>query len=335
LELETHAPHFLKEGEFKILWHRYKILSDEKVKAILRIQDKLFGIFRRFFEEEGFIQVLPPIIGPATDPGIREAKQVEFDYYGKKFKVMSSMILYKQMLVGIFDKVYAFSPNIRLEPLKSIETRRHLTEFFQVDWEAREWSYKDAMRLGERMLNYIISNVKKLCKEELEILSRKLSVPKSYKVYTYAEVLELLKELGYDVSYGKEIPWDAEEAISKAHDEPFWIIDYPVGSRGFYYLEDPERPGVLRTMDLIYPDGFGEAISGGEREYRYERVLELMKKEGLPLSEYKWYLEMLKERPIPSAGFGIGFERLTRYLSGVREIYLCGPFTKLPGVYSP
>ncbi|MCD6380710.1 MAG: hypothetical protein J7L50_00090, partial [Candidatus Odinarchaeota archaeon] len=159
--------------------------------------------------------------------------------------------------------------------------------------------------------------------------------PKSYKVYTYTEVLELLKELGYEVGYGKEIPWDAEEAISRVHDEPFWIVDYPVGSRGFYYLEDPERPGILRTMDLIYPEGFGEAISGGEREYRYERVVEFMKKEGLSLPEYGWYLEMLKERPIPSAGFGIGFERLTRYLSGVREIYLCGPFTKLPGVYSP
>ncbi|MHA1596282.1 MAG: asparagine synthetase A [Candidatus Asgardarchaeia archaeon] len=334
MELEAHAPRSLKEG-IKMLWYRYRILSDEKVKAILRIQDKLFGIFRRFFEEEGFIQVLPPIIGPTTDPGIRGAKQVEFDYYGKKFKLMSSMIIYKQMLVGVFDKVYSFSPNIRLEPLGSIKTRRHLTEFFQVDWEAREWSYKDAMRLGERMLNYIISKVKKLCREELEILSREIRVPKSYKVYTYAEVLELLKELGYEVSYGKEIPWDAEEAISRVHDEPFWVVDYPVGSRGFYYLEDPERPGILRTMDLIYPDGFGEAISGGEREYRYERVVELMKKEGLSLSEYGWYLEMLKERPIPSAGFGIGFERLTRYLSGVREIYLCGPFTKLPGVYSP
>ena len=117
--------------------------------------------------------------------------------------------------------------------------------------------------------------------------------------------------------------------------EPFFIIDYPLTARGFYDREDPERPGILRDFDMIYPEGYGEAISGGEREYTYEGVLRRMQMRGENISEYRWYLDMLRDGIPPSAGFGIGVERLTRWICGLENIWDAVPFPKVPGVISP
>lgn len=101
-----------------------------------------------------------------------------------------------------------------------------------------------------------------------------------------------------------------------------------MGSRGFYYLE---KDGVLKSMDLIMPEGFGEVISGGEREVRYEEVRRLLTKEGIA-DEYSWYLDMLKAGVPPSAGFGLGIERFTRYVCGLDHIWESSPFPKVPGI---
>jgi asparaginyl-tRNA synthetase len=147
--------------------------------------------------------------------------------------------------------------------------------------------------------------------------------------------LSELAKIGFKVSYGEEIPWDAEEALSKTRQEPFFVIDYPKKARGFYYSEHHDKPSVLRDFDLIYPEGFGEAISGGEREYRYEKVLERIKENGDDPEKYSWYLDMLKHGIPRSAGFGIGVERFTRWICGLSKIWEATPFPKVPGVISP
>ncbi|MGQ4833510.1 MAG: asparagine synthetase A [Candidatus Asgardarchaeia archaeon] len=335
LQLEGMDKELLKKIEQDLI-NRPKLLKSQKMKAILRIQDAMFGAIRSFMDSAGYYQVLPPIIGPVTDPGIRGAKQVSFDFYGKEWKVMSSMILYKQLALLALDKIYALSPNIRLEPMESATTGRHLVEFEQVDVEARDTTMEEVMQVAEDLIVYTISFIKKHMSEELEILGRELRVPKKpFKRYTYDEIFHMAKEIGYPFEYGVEVPWPVERKISELHKDPFWIMDYPVGSRGFYYLEDEERPGILKTMDLIYPEGFGEAISGGEREYRREKIEEIVRKTGEDPKIYKWYLDMLEEEKIRSSGFGIGFERFTRFIVGEKHIAYCGPFTKIAGIYSP
>ena len=121
------------QGELSL---RYRDLKKPEFKAVMRIQDELLSALREHLRSKGFIEILAPIIGPVTDPGIRGASQVSFDYYGTQFKVMSSMILYKQMAVNSFDRVFALSPNIRLEPIETLETGRHLTEFRQLDLDS-------------------------------------------------------------------------------------------------------------------------------------------------------------------------------------------------------
>jgi asparaginyl-tRNA synthetase len=319
-----------------MLRKRHLLINRPETIRILKIQDEIVSQIRVFLKKEGFVEILAPIIGPVTDPGIRGAKQVSIDYYGAEFKVMSSMILYKQMMINVFPKVFALSPNVRLEPTETIKTRRHLTEFRQIDLEVVNATYKDLIDLGERMLCYVIRKIKQKHGKELREERRQLEVPRRpFKRYEYREVLEILKNFGVNVEYGSEIPWDGEELLSKIHREPFWIMEFPVTARGFYYLEHEEKSGILRDFDLLYPEGFGEAISGGEREYRYEKVVNRMVKSGENIADYGWYLEMLKNGILPSAGFGIGVERLTRFICGLENIWDAVPFPKVAGIYSP
>jgi len=315
---------------------RYKVIRQPWIKCVLLVQDEILSALRDFLRSKGFVEILAPIIGPATDPGIRGAKQVSISYYGFRFKIMSSMILYKQMAVSSLEKIFALSPNIRLEPYESVATRRHLAEFRQVDVEQAYASYIDVMKVAEQLVRYVCQRVKRACEDKLAYLKRKLRVPTTpFKKLTYQEAIEILKNKGFNMKYGEEIPWDAEKALSAMFNEPFFVIDYPLTARGFYDREDPYRSGILRDFDMLYPEGYGEAISGGEREYTYKDVLRRMRMKGDNPAEYKWYLEMLKDGIPPSAGFGIGVERLTRWICGLENVWDAVPFPKVPGIASP
>ncbi len=315
---------------------RFHAIRHPRMKLVLKVQDQILTSLREFLRKKGFVEVLAPIIGPATDPGIRGAKQISIQYYGVPFKIMSSMILYKQMIISSFEKVFALSPNIRLEPIESTKTARHLAEFRQIDLEMVHASYDDAMNLAEGLLMSVVRDVRKNCCEELKGLGRDLKeVTAPFKRLTHKQAVQLLRSNGYMVSYVEEIPWDAEVALSAMHEHAFFVYDYPLVSRGFYDREDPTRPGILRDFDMLYPEGFGEAISGGEREHTFEGVLKRMKLTGVDPEEYEWYLRMLKEGVPHSVGLGIGIERLTRWICGLKTIWEAVPFPKVPGIVSP
>jgi len=336
MECDMESKSIEELDKLEILRKNYIAVRHPRMKRILRIQASIGRAIREYLDGRGFIELLPPIIGPATDPGIRGARQVSFDYYGMRYKVMSSAILYKQMLVASLGKIYFFSPNIRLEPLETADTGRHLCEFVQVDLEVAHATYHDVMDVAEGLLYHVCRRVLEWHREDLEALGRTLRIPKRpFRKLTYDEALELLKENGYTVKYGEEIPWDAEEALSAMFEEPFFVYDYPMTARGFYDREDPERPGILRDFDMMYPEGYGEAVSGAEREYTVDKVLERMERMGENPEEYRWYIEMLRYGVPPSAGFGIGVERLTRYICGLRAVWEARPYPKVPGIYSP
>lgn len=320
----------------RILQQSWRLIRSQKMKLVLKIQETACDAMREYLKSEGFIELLPPIIGPVTDPGIRGAKQVTFDYYGREYKVMSSAILYKQAAMSGLGKIFFMSPNVRLEPLDSALTGRHLVEFVQLDLEIAEADYFGAMTVAEKLLCEAVNTVRDSCERELEQLGRRLPTFKPpFKKLTYDEVVELLKKSGFKMRYGVEIPWDAEQLISRLLNEPFFIIDFPRGARGFYDREDEKRPGILRDFDLIYPEGYGECASGAEREYRYDRVLARIRESGEDPRKYGWYLEMLRDGIPPSAGFGIGIERLTRFLCGLDSVWEARLCPKLAGIYSP
>ncbi|UCC91265.1 MAG: hypothetical protein JSV39_03030 [Candidatus Aenigmatarchaeota archaeon] len=315
---------------------RHLTIRDERMVCILKIQDKIFAAARDFLSKEGFLQIQAPVIGPATDPGLRGAKHAVVDFYGKPMRLMGSMLLHKQMAMSALGKIFAFSPCIRFESEETRETGRHLVEFYQLDLEAKGYDYDRVMDLGERMVAHVIRYVRKHCREELEFLGRDLETPKPpFRKLTHEEAIDICKKLGFDVSYEEEIPWEAEKALSEHLDEFFWVKDYPKGSRGFYDRIDPKDPRKLRGFDLFYPEGHGEAISGSERETELAKVKRKMKEAGVDFQGYEWYFEMLKLGIPKSAGFGIGIERLTRFICGLDFVWEATPFPKVAGVVSP
>jgi asparaginyl-tRNA synthetase len=172
------------------------------------------------------------------------------------------------------------------------------------------------MSLGEHLILYVLNHINKRCRDELELLGRELRIP----------------QIPFDrIRYA-----DARDAgdFKRECKEPFWIVDFPIEEREFYDKEDPKRPRILRDMDLVYPEGYGEAGSGGERENTYNRALARIKMSGLNPIDFGPYLAILKEGLPSSAGFGMGVERLTRFICGLKRIEETTLFSKVPGSFN-
>jgi asparaginyl-tRNA synthetase len=302
-----------------------KHLSLPFLKKALKIHSdtrKFMGDFLK--EQRGFIEIPPVIISGITDPLNHPTTKSQVEVYGYKYELTKSMIFHKQIALHTLEKVFAFSPNVRLEPSERKSTGRHLIEFTQIDVEQRNATREDVMDLAEDLVIYTLSSLMEKDSDILESLGRKLVIPKKpFKKVTFSEALE---------KYGD----DFEEKLSRKAKEPFWLIDIHIMEREFYDREDPDRPGILRDMDLIYPEGFGEASSGGEREFELGQIYKRIDRKGQTPEQFKWYIEFAQKFGlIPSAGFGIGIERFVRFATGAKDVRDVTLFPKAPGEYYP
>jgi asparaginyl-tRNA synthetase len=312
-------------------------LTSPRTRAVLRIQQALVAGARQLLSSQGAVELFQPLIGPVTDPGARGAKQVDVDYYGHRYKLMASAILYKQASLVAFDKVFFIAPNVRLEPLETSATHRHLAEFHQIDVEFAGASRDDAIALAERVVREAVRTAVATEADALAMVGRDATilealVEQPFEILTHSEVIG---RLGGSHGHGTEIEWPAEEFISGQAEAPFFIVDYPKGSRGFYDKEDPARPSTLMSFDLIAPESCGEICSGAEREYDYATIVTRMRETGENPAKYRWYLDIVRQGIPRSAGFGIGLERLTRWVAGLDSVWQASAYPKLPGVVSP
>ena len=341
----------------------HSIVSHPIIQEVYRFRHRIAKALREFLDSEGFVEFDPILIGPVTDPGTRGAFEFRIPYYGKEYRIMRSGILYKQLLAAAMEegKIYFFYTNLRHEPIDAGRTGRHLVEFVQVDLEVRGADHFQVMELAERMLKHVVDEMKKYEDRLRKIWEffgsgrrelKTFSLP--VKRYTHREAVELLKEHAKDeevirtlrekfgvkdpasrLSFKAEIPWEWEWYISKIHEEPFFIHDYPKGARGFYDREYPDKPGLLMDFDLLAPEGHGELSSGAAREYEVMKVYARMRETNENPAIYWWYLEFLKKHGVPTAGFGIGMERLVKYICDLPSVHLARPAPKVPGVHSP
>jgi asparaginyl-tRNA synthetase len=315
-------------------------LCSPVTRTLIRMQNEVLAETRRLLAQEGFIEILPPVIGPVTDPGIRGSKQVDLDYYGHRYRLMTSAILYKQASLLAFDRIFCIAPNVRLEPQETAGTGRHLTEFHQVDVEIAGATREEAMAVAESIVRHAAARVLQSLSEELAGLGRDLGALSAladlpFARITHPEAVSALLAGGHSQDAASEINWQAEAWLSHTYRAPFFITDYPKGCRGFYDREDAAHPGVLRSFDLLAPEGYGEIVSGAERESDYATIVARMRETGENPAKYGWYLELLRGGVPASAGFGLGLERLLRYLSGLPDVTQVTAFPKLAGVVSP
>ncbi|MEM3897388.1 MAG: asparagine synthetase A [Nitrososphaerota archaeon] len=299
-----------------------KPMSGHKL-AILRIQAGVLKVMVNKLLERGFYWILPVILSKSTDPlwpdpDFSIEKRIEVEIYGEKVSAMQSMIVHKRVLVSLGpEKIFILSPNIRIEKRDRAATGRHLYEFTQFEVEVAYAKMHDIFRIYEELITESIKYVKESLPHELEILGRELRIPQApFKVYKRIELEE---------KYGSS--WQDE--ISKIIKDPVWVTGIP---RQFYDYEDPET-GEWRNYDLILPEGYGEVISGAEREYEYEKLVMKLERDGLEKSSYKILLDLAREGLLkPSAGAGLGIERFIAYIAGARHVAEVQPFPRIPGI---
>ncbi|MGP6219913.1 asparagine synthetase A [Caldiplasma sukawensis] len=310
------------EKNEKLVFECHKRLGTEDVKKAMRIHTTLRKSIGEILRSKGFLEIPPVIFSPITDPLNHPVYDPSFTYLEDKYALTKSMIFHKQIAVKHLEKIFIFSPNVRLETSDKRLTGRHLLEFTQVDVEAKEYSREQMMEIQEEIIIKVIEDVKRENPDELKYFGRELpKFQRPFKRIRYGEARE---------KYGEEF----EKILSEQAREPFWIIDIPLKEREFYDLEKKDEPGVLMDMDLIYPEGYGEASSGGEREYNIDRILERIRLKDQKPEQFSFFIEFAKLGIEPSAGFGIGIERLLRYVCGVKNVKEILPFPKVPGEIS-
>lgn len=294
-------------------------LQDKKTDAILRVQSAILKAVADHMYEKGVTQLMPIMLSPITDTLNHDVDEAEIEYCGQKLKLTKSMILHKQLaLMSEHRKgIFIVSPNIRLEKEHCGKSGRHLFEFSQVDFEFKDKSKEEVMVFMEDLFAEIIKRIKQDCKEELEYFRRDIKVPsKPFKVFESKEL---------ETKYGK----DFEKIVSKKATEPFWILDH---EREFYDKEHPEKHRYYLNFDLVYPEGYGEGLSGAEREHEYEQIIDRMKRAKVDPKDYAQYVELAKKGLLPkTAGAGFGVERLVRYLCGLDHVEDAALFPRTPG----
>lgn len=297
-------------------------LEDPRVRAAVRLGAEARRSLGDSLRRRRFVEIPPVIVAPMTDPLNHPVSDPRIDYYGHSFQLTRSMIFHKQLALRAFDKVYCFSPNLRFEPLDRKDTGLHLVEFTQLDLEVKGATRDDMIALGESLVQRVVDDVGARCSEQLGELGR-----------TLPELEAPFRQIPWATARTQHGP-DFERILSRSLEQPFWITDVPLLEREFYDREDPSRPGVLMDMDLIYPEGYGEALSGGEREHAIGPILRRISAKGQTPEEFEWYIAAARHGLPPSAGFGIGIERLTRWLGGLPSCDLATLFPKRIGEWS-
>ncbi len=296
--------------------------SVETKKAYVRLLSGVLRYTTEYFHSNGFMQLMPVVLSPITDPlgpdpNSSVIKTGEIEYLGQRLMLTQSMILHKQLAVreGI-ERLFVISPNVRLEHPKRKASGRHLFEFSQVDFEIAHARQKDVFDLMEGFLCGLMPHVAKEYPRELEAIGRTL--PRFCGPFPIRSTHEL------EDKYGKD--WEIFASLESK--TPFWATCH---KREFYDKEDPKEPGHFLNYDLIYPEGFGEALSGAEREHEFDTITRKIGHDKLDTSRYAPYLKFAKDGLVPSAGGGFGVERLVRFISGAKHVGDVQLFRRVPG----
>jgi len=298
-------------------------LDSSRKRAILRVQTKALSAMTSELLSLGFEWVLPVTVAKSTDPlwpdpGASIEKRVEFEIYGEKVRTMQSMIIHKLVLASLGpEKFFIISPNIRIENRRRSRTGSHLYEFTQLETEISGGKMQDVFKVYESIIR---AAVKAVHDESSKLRETELDLPEA--------PFEVRSRQDLEEEYGK----DWEKTASEKAVAPFWLTNIP---REFYDYQDPAN-GTWLNYDLFLPEGYGEVISGAEREYEYRKIVSKLQRDELKKEDYSFLLELAQNGKLkPSAGAGLGLERFVAYLCGARHVAEVQPFPRIPGIVPP
>lgn len=352
IQNKRHSLEFLREQAY--LRPRTNLFS-----AVFRVRSEVAYAIHSFFHERGFVYVHTPLITGSDCEGAGEMFRVTTmdmenppktedgkidwskDFFGRSTNLTVSGQLEGETYALAYGKIYTFGPTFRSE---NSNTARHAAEFWMIEPEIAFADLDDNMQLAWDMIQYIIKHVLTNCKQELEffnsfvdktLLERLNDLAKStYKKVTYTEAVELLKKSGekfsYPVEWGCDLQTEHERYLTEQiFKSPVFVIDYPKEIKSFYMrLNDDGK--TVAAMDMLVP-GVGEIIGGSQREERIDILLERMAELGLKEEDYWWYVNLRRYGGTKHAGYGLGFERIIMYLTGVSNIRDVIPYPRTVG----
>ncbi len=323
-------------------------------QAVFRIRSLLAYAIHTFFQERGFVYVHTPIITSSDaegagemfhvttlDPTSSEAKSWEEDFFGKATNLTVSGQLEAEAYALAFRDVYTFGPTFRAE---NSNTARHAAEFWMIEPEMSFADLSVNMDVAEAMVKFIISYCLEHGREELEFFNKFIDktllerlekiVASDFVRITYTEAIALLekakKSFEYPVSWGIDLQSEHERyLVEEVYGAPVFVTDYPKEIKAFYMRRNDDGKTVA-AMDLLVP-GVGELIGGSQREERPEVLEAIMEEAGMLGADYDWYMDLRRFGSVPHAGFGLGFERMVMYVTGISNIRDVIPFPRTVG----
>ena len=317
--------------------------------AIFRLRSVLSMAIHEFFQNQGFVYVHTPVItgndaegaGETFTVTTREDQKYEEDFFGKHASLTVSGQLHVESFAMAFRDVYTFGPTFRAE---NSNTTRHASEFWMIEPEIAFADLEDDMDLIEDMVKYCIDYVLENAPEEMkffnsmidkECIERITKVRNSeFKRMTYTEAIELLKKADVKfennkIEWGMDLQSEHERYLcEKVVNGPVFLIDYPKDIKAFYMRVNEDNKTVA-ACDLLVP-GVGELVGGSQREERYDVLEARMKEMGMETDSLQWYMDSRRYGGCKHAGFGLGFDRMLMYLTGMQNIRDVEPFPRTP-----
>jgi len=323
--------------------------------AVARVRSSLSFAIHRFFHEQGFVQVHTPVITTSDCEGAGEMFTVTAlepaqlqgkepfagDFFGRRAGLTVSGQLQAEIFAQSHGRVYTFGPTFRAE---NSNTSRHLAEFWMLEPEMAFCDLQGDMAMAEAMIKYLVRFALHDCAEDLALFDQHVAKglinrleqvrDQPFVHLTYTQAVDELQRSGrsfeYPVQWGIDLQAEHERFLcEEVAQAPVFVTNYPKGIKPFYMRLDDDGTTVA-AMDMLVA-GIGELIGGSQREERYDLLAERMAAAGLNLEEYSWYLDLRRFGTVPHAGFGLGFERLVQFVTGMANIRDVIPFPRTPG----
>lgn len=327
--------------------------------VVNRFRNKMSHAVHKFFQEKGFQYIHAPIITTSDAEGAgevfrvttldpqspphKENGEVDFsqDFFGEEAGLTVSGQLEAELLSSALGDVYTFGPTFRAE---NSNTSRHASEFWMIEPEMAFCNLEEMMVIIEDFIKYLFNYALNEAKEEMEFFNKwidkgrietlKKIVEADFGHVTYTEAIDILTkadvDFEYPVSWGIDLQSEHERYLTEKHfKKPIMVTDYPKEIKAFYMrLNDDNK--TVGAVDCLVPK-VGEIIGGSQREERYDVLLNRMKETGMDPESYNWFLDIRKYGTVPHSGFGLGFERILMYISGMSNIRDVIPFPRTPG----
>src|ERR1700730_14955905 len=352
LQKKGHTPELLRE--IAHLRPRSNLFG-----SVFRVRSRLAFAIHEFFQERGFVYVHTPIITASDCEGAGElfsvlrtdaknaprTKDGEIDYAKDFFARQTYLTVSGQLEAEAFacalSKVYTFGPTFRAE---NSNTSRHASEFWMIEPERAFCDLNGDMDLAEEIVKYLVRDIRENCPDEMELFSKFVDkelvsrldfvLERPFQRTTYTDAVDLLKKSGekfeFPIEYGLNLQSEHERWLTEKHFKcPVTVFNYPKEIKPFYMrLNDDNK--TVTAMDLLVP-GIGEIVGGSQREERLDVLEENMRRHKMDPGDYEWYLDLRRYGTVPHAGFGLGFERMLMFVTGVSNIRDVIPFARTPG----